>query len=320
MLTKGEDQVLSKLLMFPYRAMFVVHFPLVPYGERTDIKVSAAAWRPLPEVKRRILRLAFFQLLITWAPVSLIALLHITAPSPRSWLAMVRQDSQWLYFILEAIEKWDKQPDFQACADYVAQAGKSWKALLRRAQQAHVASLRAEDATNEQLARLAGEAREARITFESPHVVGPCWVRRSICDKRMRSQKALTGHRYKVHGIKNRYRLYVVGPECPACFAQFYTMPRALYHVAYSAPACRAAIFVNTSPVSDEEAEVIDREDEKQRKVASEGEGHEVGGEAGGTRCGAPSPLGGGHGDPPLLGRPLLLPLFPDWSSRLGIR
>ena len=81
-----------------------------------------------------------------------------------------------------------------------------------------------------------------------------------MCEKSIASFQQLSLHRFKVHGAKNCWRLYVgEDTHCRVCLKLLWNCERLINHIRYRSSICKYNVQLRGFRCSEEEAAVIDQ-------------------------------------------------------------
>ena len=87
------------------------------------------------------------------------------------------------------------------------------------------------------------------------------------CGKQFASNCGLAVHMDRVHGVPRPAPSYA-GRDgiCSSCTRGFHTRLRLVHHLSYSSPQCLEWCMLHREPMTDQDREVLDREDADQRR------------------------------------------------------
>ena len=87
------------------------------------------------------------------------------------------------------------------------------------------------------------------------------------CGRQLASNCGLAVHMARVHGVRRPAPSYA-GRDgiCSSCKRGFHTRLRLVHHLSYSSPQCLEWCMLHREPMTDQDREVLDREDADQRR------------------------------------------------------
>jgi hypothetical protein len=191
-----------------------------------------------PETIIRVARISLFIRLIIKAPSVLINLVRDIGTLRVSWTTKVLEDLQWLC-ICPFFDKC-REFSFQQWADFLSTNSKSARRELKKFSVLRIANIPKGSGISTVVASVAEHECE-------------------VCDCKFDTFQKLCLHRFKVHGFKNIWRLYVADHiHCPVCLKIFWNRERLLNHVRYRSKTCRFNLQIRGPVCTEEQAACID--------------------------------------------------------------
>ena len=251
--------------VFVLRAMFG-NFRGAGDGVMTDVQVLRKAGFLPVQLQLRIERINFAARLFGKAPEEL----RLLAASENrndtnTWYGLLSQDLEHMTTVmhkeLAAMPTYSSHPEqwHKLWVDFPG----AWKLLVKR----YAQRLRESFSSLHEVE----SAEDAQFEYGSSDIEGlhTC----ADCGKQFASNCGLAVHMARVHGVRRPAPSYA-GRDgtCASCKRCFHNRLRLVHHLSYSSPQCLEWCMLHTEPMTDQDREVLDREDaDKRRRDKREG-------------------------------------------------
>ena len=178
-----------------------------------------------------------------------------TVVTQDTWHGLLRQDLLMMHKELGAMPPYSCQPEewHKLWADFPG----AWKLLVRRfAQRLQESCCSSQDGDIAD----AGQLAHVPSDLDGVHT-------RTNCGTQFASNCGLAVHVARVHGVRRLVPSYA-GRDgiCSSCKRGFHTRLRLVHHRSYSSPRCLEWCILDSEPLTDQDREVLDREDADQRR------------------------------------------------------